>query len=782
VRKAGKRGERSTGEIAAACFRHETSRELDPHLHTHCVVFNATFDPIEKRWKALHVGAMYRAQKYAENVYMHELAKGLRRLGYELTPSKRNFEIKGIPESVVARFSKRHQEIDAEAKKQIAAGARGNVADLRERIAHDKRKRKMKDSTASRLRDDWTKQLTKVEQTALDALRVVPPRHVAQADVPGIVAWADEHLFERHSVVNDYELMSTALAYGRGQDFGLAALREAIDKRGYLREDGTHKLTSRNVLRCELDIVMTARNGRHRHASLNADYTPSSALSEEQHAAVKQILGSMDLVTLFRGGAGTGKSFALKEVERGLVAAGRPVVVLAPQRQQVCDLQKDGLAAQTVAERLVTKQLPRNAVVIVDEAGQIGGRQLRELICLAQANNGRLILSGDTRQHGAVAASDALRAIEEHAGLKPAEICTIRRQNPELGASGVEKRFIRNYRAAVKAAATGQVIESFDRLDRLGCVREISENERRGALADEYLLAVARKESVLVVAQTRAEVRGVNEAIREHLRVAGKLGRGSDVTIYQAVDCTEAQKRESNFYQAGQWVFFLQRYGRYAKGELCEIASANERGLVLMKDGRRSPFSYRYAGRIAVAVSSEMEIARGDRLQLKFNGKSAEGSPLANGELVTVRGLRRDGSLVVEDDAGTRKTLAASQRLFNRGYAVTSYASQGKTVDTVLFADAANRAATNRNQWYVAISRGRKRVIVFTSDKAGLRANIEQNGDRKLALDLKLAAPAQRERLSLWTRLDLAALEQTRLHQAMMQGGARPADRQRINL
>ena len=71
-----------------------------------------------------------------------------------------------------------------------------------------------------------------------------------------------------------------------------------------------------------------------------------------------------------------------------------------------------------------------------------------------------------------------------------------------------------------------------------------------------------------------------------------------------------------------------------------------------------------------------------------------------------------------------------------RGYAVTSYGSQGKTVDTVILSDAAKRAATNANQWYVTISRGRKGVRIFTSDTVQLRENITQSGDRKLAMDL----------------------------------------------
>jgi hypothetical protein len=218
------------------------------------------------------------------------------------------------------------------------------------------------------------------------------------------------------------------------------------------------------------------------------------------------------------------------------------------------------------------------------------------------------------------------------------------------------------------------------------------------------------------------------------------LSGGTTLTAYQAVDGTEAQKREASFYQAGQHTYFLQRYGRFAKGDLCLIAGANEHGIVLIKDGRRSTMSYRYANRLSVTAERKLELASGDRLQLKFNGESKEGHAITNGELVTVRRVRKDGSLVVEDAAGVRKTLSPAQRLFNRGYAVTSYASQGKTVDTVLLADAGCRMATNRNQWYVAISRGRKRVVVFTDNKAELRANIEQSGDRALALEMKLPA------------------------------------------
>jgi len=97
VRKNGQCTDRTTGNIVAAVFRHDTSRAVDPHLHTHCIVFNATFDSVEARWKALQNHDMLSAQKFIENVYYHELSRRLRRFGYGVENQRRgDFEIKGV--------------------------------------------------------------------------------------------------------------------------------------------------------------------------------------------------------------------------------------------------------------------------------------------------------------------------------------------------------------------------------------------------------------------------------------------------------------------------------------------------------------------------------------------------------------------------------------------------------------------------------------------------------------------------------------------------------------
>ena len=89
IRKGGQRATRITGEVVAASFRHDCSRALDPLLHTHLVVFNATWDCIEQRWKALEPEHMYAQTKYLTEVYRNVLAAEVTQIGYLIRPTAR---------------------------------------------------------------------------------------------------------------------------------------------------------------------------------------------------------------------------------------------------------------------------------------------------------------------------------------------------------------------------------------------------------------------------------------------------------------------------------------------------------------------------------------------------------------------------------------------------------------------------------------------------------------------------------------------------------------------
>ena len=115
---------------------------------------------------------------------------------------------------------------------------------------------------------------------------------------------------------------------------------------------------------------------------------------------------------------------------------------------------------------------------------------------------------------------------------------------------------------------------------------------------------------------------------------------------------------------------------------------------------------------------------------------SLDGQRLVNGERVTVKAITRDGTLYVDGPDGVEKQLGREHRVFELGYAVTSYGSQGRTVDAVLLADAGLAAASHKKEWYVSMSRARRNIAVFTPDAEGLAERICASGDGMLGIEL----------------------------------------------
>ena len=745
IRGAKRNADRRTGNIVAALFEHETSRALDPHLHTHCIVFNATHDPEERRWKALQNYEMLGAQKFVENVYYHELARALRTFGYTITNSARgDFELAEIPRELCERFSKRHREIDDKTREFLASHPNkltGNEKAVREHIAHKERARKGETVASGLLRKLWEEQVTPEELATLCERRVARHATEGNASAESALSWAEAHLFERRSVVREHELWRHALEAVRGSAVPLVEIKQLSASRDYLRGDN-YKVAHREMLAREWEIVRAAADGIGIHPPLGrAAAELHSQLAPDQQIALRSIVSSRNFITLFRGGAGTGKSFVLQRVQGAINKNGRRSIVLAPQRQQVIDLTRDGLLeAQTVSECLQRGTLPDRAVVIVDEAGQIGGRQLLDLIRLVRGVNGRLILSGDTRQHGPVEASDALRAIERYAGLPAAQLDQVRRQEPKRARSIEERKRIEQYRAAVEAAAAGDLTRSLAALDGINAFVECGPAEQNDHIRDAYLDIMEAGESALVISQTRAEVREINNAIREQLRQRGVLGEESKVTALEQQDLTAAQKLDARHYPPDCVLVFNRDVAGFKRGAQVKLIGITTNRLAFELRGKVRHIPLTKLDHLNVCRATELAIAAGDKLQLKANSTTADGRKLANGEIVNVAAIKRDGTIRLQDG----RVLPPHYRQFVRGYAVTSYGSQGKTVDHVLFADSAVRAASNAQQWYVTISRGRKSIRIFTPDKRELQRAIARSGERELALDLVRSKRRQR--------------------------------------
>jgi ATP-dependent exoDNAse (exonuclease V) alpha subunit len=389
--------------------------------------------------------------------------------------------------------------------------------------------------------------------------------------------------------------------------------------------------------------------------------------------------------------------------------------------------------------------MKRGTVVIVDEAGQLGGKQMIALIEKIKIGSGRLILSGDTRQHGPVEAMDAMRAIETYSGLEPIELTTIRRQNPALAKTKKERERIKQYRRAVREARDGKVFESFQRLERQGAITESGTEDQGKRLIDCYLNQVDRGDSTVIVSQSWDEINRINESVRAALKERKQIGEiETPISTLVPRDTTDAQKRDPRTYTDQTRVVFNRNVRNFKKGDQARLVSVTDTHLEVAQGSKTASIPFKHLERLTLCEEKELNIAIGDRLQLKANGRSADGRRLANGELVTVRRVLKDGNLQLTDG----RVLGASFRQFIRGFAVTSYGAQGKTVDQVIFSDSSVQAATSREQWYVTISRGRKGVHIFTRDKTQLRESITRSSTRPLATELRWpTAPAVSQRL-----------------------------------
>ena len=114
IRDGGEVERETTGNLAVATFRHETSRAQDPQLHTHSVILNMT-KSADGTWRSLEPRALYQLQKQIGAIYRQELATAVRALGYEIVTGKESmFEIAGVPERAY-RCAKRPHRRDRRA-------------------------------------------------------------------------------------------------------------------------------------------------------------------------------------------------------------------------------------------------------------------------------------------------------------------------------------------------------------------------------------------------------------------------------------------------------------------------------------------------------------------------------------------------------------------------------------------------------------------------------------------------------------------------------------------
>jgi hypothetical protein len=253
------------------------------------------------------------------------------------------------------------------------------------------------------------------------------------------------------------------------------------------------------------------------------------------------------------------------------------------------------------------------------------------------------------------------------------------------------------------------------------------------------LTATDAGKTALLISPTWGEIAAVTEVLRERLKERGTISKKDETRqVFDSLGWTDAQKGLVTHYEPGLQVRFVKKTEQFKAGEIAEVVETKGKTVFLSRttDGQkmgpgtawhpsRSPASFE------VGEARELAVASGDWLLLQANAK-AGAQTFTNGERVQVASVGRDG-IGLKDG----RTLPPSYRTFNYGYAVTSHAAQGKTVDVGLFvASSRSFAAVSRESFYVGISRAKEKVTVFTDDAATLSRRVQDAHTRKAALEL----------------------------------------------
>src|SRR5437762_8830461 len=209
-------------------------------------------------------------------------------------------------------------------------------------------------------------------------------------------------------------------------------------------------------------------------------------------------------------------------------------------------------------ERLLQDQrthaMLRRNVLIVDEAGMVSGRQMWELLRLAEQQSARIVFCGDTKQIQSVEACDALRVLEQESQLKSTRLTKVERQK------------VNAYREAVQELRDDPE-RGFERLETMGAVREVAWADRAQVVAAAYAESNGRRPNVLVVCATHDEIDHVTDAIRSDRKRKGELGPNIAVTRDVSLNWTTAQKKNLRNFHVGQLLAFHREVKGIKKNE-----------------------------------------------------------------------------------------------------------------------------------------------------------------------------------------------------------------------
>ncbi len=498
--------------FVAAAFQHRASRAGDPLLHTHVVMVNRVQGP-DGRWTALDGQRLYAHAKTAGFIYQAALRSELtERLQLNWTEvEKGTAEVIGVAPEVLRKFSTRRREIEQLMREHSTAAAAT--------AALATRKGKDYDVSAGELREGWRERAAALglDRAGVDELLARPREAAAPAEV-----LLDD--LTRHAATFDRRDVVQAVAAAHRDGARRAELegdtdRLLADAVPVQRVNGDRAYTTRSVLEAERALERRAREGRGADLAVaRADLVEAALqrreLDGEQADMVRALTRDGDAIHVVRAPAGAGKTFALDAAREAWARSDIEVVGCALSAQAARELRDQAVIKATTISKLRHSldhgdRLPVRGVLVVDEAGMVGTRDLAALAEKAAESWCKLVLVGDDRQLPEIEAGGSFRALARDDAT---ELSVLRRQRDR------EEREVLSALREGRTASWARYLADRDRL-----VTADTAELLRDCMVDDWHAARRDGHDAVMLAHRRIDVADLNDRARTRLRDEGRL-------------------------------------------------------------------------------------------------------------------------------------------------------------------------------------------------------------------------------------------------------------------
>ena len=538
--------------FVAAAFRHRTSRADDPLLHTHVLVANLARTCDDGIWRTLDSRKLFAHAKTAGVLYQAQLRCELTaRLGVAWGPVVNGHaDIDGVDRTLIETFSQRRAQIvEHMASRGETSAAAAQTATLATRPA------KGEHPSEAELRHDWAHRATRagvragwqqhllgraawqrpdlgalyetlvVEEGLTATNSSFTRREVLQQLAGQLPAGAPVTELEEAAdavIAHDPEQIVT-LGASRGQLTAVDVIRRS-DGRLVPVDPNERRYTTKGLLLTEQRAINRSLD-RHDDQVAVVDHRALApvlgrrTLSDEQEAMVRRLTTSGAGVEVVVGKAGTGKTYALDAAREVWEASGIEVTGVALAARAALELEESAGIRSTTLARLhrqlddhrTGSPLKPGSVLVVDEAGMIGTRQLTRLLDHAEAQSIKVVLVGDPKQPPEIDAGGLFRALTTR--LPAIELTDNRRQQLRWEQAALDELRHGNPDTALAAYRQHDRIRAADTPEQL-----------RDRLVDDWW-ATAQDDlpGSIMIALRRSDVDDLNHRARAKMLSAGRL-------------------------------------------------------------------------------------------------------------------------------------------------------------------------------------------------------------------------------------------------------------------